>query len=77
MDKKEVIEIFTKREGSIWRAELDEISEIKINEQIIFKKEVDLNKCDIKGCNNDWVCRINFIDMCEFHRSLFKQNEKK
>ena len=23
---------------------------------------VNLNKCDIKGCNNDWVYTINILD---------------
>ena len=35
---------------------------------------VDLDKCDLKGCENSWVYRVGIIDMCEFHYKLHKQN---
>lgn len=36
---------------------------------------VDLDKCDLKGCENSWAVRVNIMDMCQFHYDLWKANE--
>ena len=37
---------------------------------------MNLNKCDLKCCNNDWAYRINIIDLCEEHYKLWKSIEE-
>jgi len=37
---------------------------------------VNLNTCDIKGCENVWSYRVNIIDLCEDHYKLWKLNLK-
>lgn len=38
------------------------------------KMALNLDKCDIKGCEKSWTHRVCILDMCDFHYDLWIRN---